>query len=98
MDLGLSLDLPAFDGPFNIGLDIDNIDICSQPSNYIDDIPMRKFELTATVPKKAEPKPKPIVFRPFSSFEALELTVKGLRDRMSKDVQRPYSAPLERVA
>ena len=98
MDLGLSLDLPTFDSSFNFGLDISNVDICSQPSDYIDDIPVRKFELSATIEKKAEPKPKPVVFRPFSSFEALELTVKGLRDRMHKDVQRSYSAPLQRVA
>ena len=90
-----SLDPSAFDSTFTLDLGEHELDTYSQPLDDMQDIPVPQFAIQVTAPvKKTEKKASPTVFKPFSSFESLELTVKGLRDHLGKDVTRSHSMPI----
>lgn len=94
LGLDFSIESTDFDSTsFNFGLELDDEITCfSQPIDEIRDIPVKTFGLEiAPRPKVA---PKPAIFKPFSSFESLEMTVKGLREHLSKEIRRTYSMPV----
>ena len=77
----------------NFGLNLDDDYLCcSQPIDEIRELESERFEIQV-MPKPKAPH-KPTVFKPFSSFESLEMTVKGLRDNLSRDVRRTHSMPV----
>ena len=101
IDLPLSFDSREFEFS-GVGFNLEENDAmcCSQPLDVMDDIPAPRFEIHVgnndrikTLEKKKKAS-FPTVFKPFASFESLELTVRNLRQRV---VNRPQSTPIGMV-
>lgn len=88
LDLG-AMSLEAQFDLVQVPFSFDDDLVCSQPFADVEEPPVPKFEIQMTrksapvTPKRHESKHKLNVFKPFASFDAVEMTVKRLRDAMS---------------
>lgn len=100
LDIGIQIEEPNFTLE---SFAFDDLDTCSQPTDLAPDTGVEACTVTLNEykmpqinrkPKEKTKSESPTVFKPFSSFLSLEVTVQSLRSVIGTPMQRSKSLPV----